>query len=70
LAEIHSPVVGKFAKWKKDFAGRGVSLEVIWIDVSTGSSIAFTWARFYGLGSRKCLKPGSGARRDGRGVFA
>jgi hypothetical protein len=29
LAEIHSPVVGKFAKWEKDFAGRGVSLEVI-----------------------------------------
>jgi hypothetical protein len=29
LAEIHSPVVGKFANWEKDFAGRGVSLEVI-----------------------------------------
>ena len=29
LAEIHSPVVGKFAKWEKDFAGREVSLEVI-----------------------------------------
>jgi hypothetical protein len=54
LAEIHSPVVGKFVKWEKDFAGRGVSLEVICNDVFTGSSIAFIWARFYGLGSRKC----------------
>jgi hypothetical protein len=29
LVEIHSPVVDRFAKLKKDFGGRGVSLEVI-----------------------------------------
>ena len=53
-SEIHSPVVDKFANSKKEFEGRGTSLEVIWMDVVSGCFHAFLRIRFDELGARKC----------------
>jgi len=46
--------VDKFANSKKEFEGRGASLEVICMDVVSGCFHAFLRTRFDELGARKC----------------
>ena len=60
LGEIHSLVVGRFAKRINDFGGRGASLCVLSIHVVTDCFTTLFRTYFDGLGSRKCRKSSSG----------